>query len=254
MIETEEQRRWWFATHPEYSWSHKGHRGREKGRKVEKSEKASPEKVDAYVDNALKHATGTLADFLKIIKKWFGTEGKHQEAYPGIGSEWDSEAGGKIGRPGPRGANPRRGLEIVDRLPMTPPQRRSADIIERELERAGANPRDYRLTSFAGQHVAERDSLFDRDQLDPQGRTNDQRAQQGRAPLDRNGDAIVLHHAGQKGEGPIIELTRSEHESIRVRQQPSEIDRPEFRAFRETYWQARAAAIRNREPELFFIK
>jgi hypothetical protein len=253
MIETDEQRRWWFATHPEFSWSHGGEKP---GRKLEKDDdKIDPAEVDAYVDKALQHLDGPVADLLRSVKRWFGTEGDSPERRAQLGlPPWDTEAGGRIGRPGPRGTNPRRELEIVDRLPRTLPQRRAADTIERELERAGANPRDYRLTSFAGHHVAQRDSLFDRDQLDPEGRTNTQREQEGRAPLDRNGESIVLHHAGQKGEGPIIELTRSEHESIRVRQQPSEIDRPEFRAFRETYWRARAAVIRNREPELFYIK
>jgi len=255
MIETEEQRRWWFATDPEYSWSRTGQKSRKHAEEDEGSEKVSPEDVDAYVDDALKHATGTVADFLGIVKKWFGTKGESQasdaESDP---SGWDTEAGGKTGRPGPRGTNPRRGLEIFDRLPMTPPRRRAADTIERELERAGANARDYRLNSFAGQHVAERDSLFDNDQVDPHGRTNVQRMRQGLAPLDRNGDEIVLHHADQKGEGPIIEMTKSEHQSIPVRQRPSDINRPDFSGFRRTYWRARAASIRNPDPELFYIR
>jgi hypothetical protein len=54
MIETEEQRRWWFATHPEYSWSRKG--AKRAGEKKE-SDKVSPEAIDAYVDNALKRET-----------------------------------------------------------------------------------------------------------------------------------------------------------------------------------------------------
>jgi len=52
MIETEEQRRWWFATHPEYSWSRRGIRG-DSGR--ENDNKVDPEEVDRYVDNALKY-------------------------------------------------------------------------------------------------------------------------------------------------------------------------------------------------------
>ena len=148
----------------------------------------------------------------------------------------------------------RRALELFDRMPMTRSQSRSADAIERELADAGANPRDYRLNSFAGQHTAERNSLFDRDQLDREGRTNRQRMEQGLAPLDRNGNAIILHHANQRAEGPIIELSREEHSALRVRQDPSEIDRAEFRDFRATYWKARAASIRNAEPELFYLR
>ena len=44
MIETEEQRRWWFATHPEYSSSHRGIRG---GSDRDGSEdKVDPREVD----------------------------------------------------------------------------------------------------------------------------------------------------------------------------------------------------------------
>ena len=41
MIETEEQRRWWFATHPEYSWSRRGIRG---GSERENDDKVDPER------------------------------------------------------------------------------------------------------------------------------------------------------------------------------------------------------------------
>ncbi len=77
MIETEEQRRWWFATHPEYSWSHRGirTRGKREKEKEEESEKVRPEDVDAYVDEALKHVDGSVADLLKSVKRNFGTEG-----------------------------------------------------------------------------------------------------------------------------------------------------------------------------------
>jgi len=72
MIETEEQRRWWFATHPEYSWSRRGIRAdsdREGG-----GDKVDPREVDAYVDEALKYETGPVAELLKSVKRNFGTE------------------------------------------------------------------------------------------------------------------------------------------------------------------------------------
>jgi hypothetical protein len=90
MIETEEQRRWWFATHPEYSWSRRGIRGysgRENGNKVD------PEEVDRYVDNALKYETGSVADLLRSVKRNFGTEadsrkgGQYQGILAGHGGE-----------------------------------------------------------------------------------------------------------------------------------------------------------------------
>lgn len=83
--------------------------------------------------------------------------------------------------------------------------------------------------------------------LDP--KTNIERMEQGRAPLNRDGEPIILHHAGQRGEGPIIELPRAEHARIRVRRDRSQIDRSDFRDFREAYWQARAASIRNGKSE-----
>jgi len=77
MIETEEQRRWWFATHPEYSWSRKGIRG---GSDRDGSDdKVDPEDVDAYVNEALKYETGPVADLLKSVKRNFGTESQSIE-------------------------------------------------------------------------------------------------------------------------------------------------------------------------------
>ncbi len=69
MIETDAQRRWWFATHPEYSRSDGGtHRSRQGNKKV------SPEAVDAYVDEHLQYVTGPVAALLKSVKRNFGTE------------------------------------------------------------------------------------------------------------------------------------------------------------------------------------
>jgi len=77
MIETEEQRRWWFATHPEYSWSHRGiEDGRTSGSEEETAEdKVDPRDVDEYVDNALKYETDeSVVALLESIKRNFGTE------------------------------------------------------------------------------------------------------------------------------------------------------------------------------------
>jgi hypothetical protein len=76
LIETEKQRRWWFATHPEFSSSAKGQRrnphdseeGGDSGR-------PSPEDVDASVDERLKYETDNIIiALLEGYKKWFGTE------------------------------------------------------------------------------------------------------------------------------------------------------------------------------------
>ena len=52
MIETEDQRRWWFATHPEYGSSRRGTRN-EGG--------VDPQEVDRYVDEALKYPKPDLS-------------------------------------------------------------------------------------------------------------------------------------------------------------------------------------------------
>lgn len=77
MIETEEQRRWWFATHPEYSSSRRGMRG---GLDRDGDDnKVDPKEVDKYVDEALKYETGPVADLLRSVKRNFGTEGYSQK-------------------------------------------------------------------------------------------------------------------------------------------------------------------------------
>lgn len=48
-------------------------------------------------------------------------------------------------------------------------------------------------------------------QVDEKGRTNQQRVEQGLAPLDKNGNAIQLHHIGQHADSPLAELTFEEH-------------------------------------------
>ncbi len=97
MIETEEQRRWWFATHPEYSWSRRG--GTNRGHKEEKEEddRVRPEDVDAYVDEALKYVDGSVADLLKSVKRNFGTEGDTRKGGQGSGVWAGNREGGDVG-------------------------------------------------------------------------------------------------------------------------------------------------------------
>jgi hypothetical protein len=71
MIETEEQRRWWFATHPEYSSSNRETKQAGIKEKVS-AEKIDPKEVNSYVDNALKYVSGSVADLLKSVKDHFG--------------------------------------------------------------------------------------------------------------------------------------------------------------------------------------
>ena len=148
-------------------------------------------------------------------------------------------------RPSTRG---RRGLEIGDWIHMSRAEREARSIIEAELEKAGANPRDYELTTFAGRFIARRRNIYDPDQLDDQGRTNDQRILLKRSPMDRDGKEVVLHHANQHPDGPFIEMTKAEHRQI-VSREPSRIDRADFRDFREMYRLARMASIRRPDPD-----
>jgi hypothetical protein len=92
MIETEEQRRWWFATHPEYSSSRRGIR--ENSDRGENEHKVDPKEVDAYVDEALKYETGSVADLLRSVKRNFGTEGNREKEDQSAIQERDAGTGG----------------------------------------------------------------------------------------------------------------------------------------------------------------
>jgi|GEM_PF-4790629 len=80
MLMTDEQRRWWFATHPEYS----GHRT---GSSRQKPQNATPnpiraqtEGIDAYVKEQLKYERDpTTIELLKIMKQIFGTGGEWEQ-------------------------------------------------------------------------------------------------------------------------------------------------------------------------------
>lgn len=245
MIETEEQRRWWFATHPEYSWSHSGGKDRAGGNDEGENDKVRPEDVDAYVDNALQYVHGSVADLLRSVKRNFGTEGNSPQRRVELDSGWDTEAGGRPAARGGGRTGTRRGRrpDIRDWFHFTRGHRQVMEMIEAELAAAGANARDYRFTFFRNTFVAQRDSIFNPMQRDREGRTNMQRMQEGLAPHDREGNPVVLHHSNQMRGGPLIELTTSEHQSIPVRQESSQINRSESAYFREIYWQARAQSF-----------
>jgi len=101
MIETDEQRRWWFATHPEYSWSRKGIKSRGHGNGEAEPPVYSPEEIDAYVEEGLKYfPTGPVAALLKALKWGLGTnEGPtpldflfHETGPDGTWSQPDNES------------------------------------------------------------------------------------------------------------------------------------------------------------------
>ena len=77
MIMTDEQRRWWFATHPEYSRRPKGGPQNDEANRI----RAQAEGIDAYVKDRLRYETDqTAIELLKIMKQIFGT-----------GEEWEQE-------------------------------------------------------------------------------------------------------------------------------------------------------------------
>ena len=105
------------------------------------------------------------------------------------------------------------------------------------------------------QQVNGKDALvrtdIDLDQKDLFGDTNLERMEQGRAPLDAQGNPIELHHVGQKPDSPLAELTRAEHREggndngLHNKLKESEIDRSDFGKERQEYWKARAGQIHN---------
>ena len=87
---------------------------------------------------------------------------------------------------------------------------------------------------------------IDWNQKDELGRTNKELAEQGLAPLDKNGKPIELHHIGQKQDSPLAELTKEEHLSngndtvLHDKSKSSEIDRSAFARERAEHWEERA--------------
>lgn len=92
---------------------------------------------------------------------------------------------------------------------------------------------------------------IDYDQVDEDtGETNLEKMKKGKAPLDKDGNPIELHHIGQKADSPLAELTRDEHRGkgndsvLHDKTQNSEIDRKEFSKEKAEHWKARAEKIK----------
>ena len=90
---------------------------------------------------------------------------------------------------------------------------------------------------------------IDWNQKDEFGRTNKERAEQGFAPLDKNGKPIELHHIGQKPDSPLAELTQEEHRGkgndgvLHDKNKKTEIDRIAFSKEKDEHWEARANEV-----------
>jgi len=90
---------------------------------------------------------------------------------------------------------------------------------------------------------------IDWNQVDEKGKTNSQRVKEGKAPLDRNGEQIQLHHIGQRADSPLAELTFDEHRRdgndtiLHDKTKETEVHGPgkenAWKVERESYWKAR---------------
>ena len=89
---------------------------------------------------------------------------------------------------------------------------------------------------------------IDWNQKDELGRSNKERAEQGLAPLDKNGKPIELHHIGQNNDSTLAILTKAEHmqggnNTIWHEFKPSEINRKAFDGIREAFWESIANSL-----------
>ena len=90
---------------------------------------------------------------------------------------------------------------------------------------------------------------IDWNQKDGIGRTNEERIKMGLAPLDKSGKPIEMHHIGQRADGPLAELTNSEHHKdgndgiLHNKTLESEIDRHQFAKERTEHWKTRATQL-----------
>ncbi|WP_416426987.1 hemagglutinin repeat-containing protein [Pseudomonas sp. App30] len=110
---------------------------------------------------------------------------------------------------------------------------------------------------FNGNRVYQRDDLFDPNLITSwreRGKvvtgTNIERMATGRAPIGLDGKSVNLHHMTQTQSGAIAEMTQTFHQTnskvihINPNTMPSGIDRPMFDKWKDSYWQQRAAGLR----------
>ena len=95
-------------------------------------------------------------------------------------------------------------------------------------------------------------SDIDLDMVTPEGDTNRERMNKGKAPYTKSGEKIELHHIGQKNESPLAELAKTEHRGkgrhgkLHNLKMKSKVDHDNFNSDREMYWKER---LKNMELE-----
>lgn len=110
----------------------------------------------------------------------------------------------------------------------------------------------YKNVGLVEAHIGQKECLIRPDidwkQKDQFGRTNAERAKQGLAPLNSDGQPLELHHIGQHNDSPLAELSMQEHRGkgndtiLHDKTKESEIDRPAFGNERAEHWRERAVA------------
>ena len=99
---------------------------------------------------------------------------------------------------------------------------------------------------FENKNIKQNNSLFNPNYVDSKGRSNVMRMKAGLAPIGKDGKSINLHHIDQTDTGDLIEMTATYHQKnysklhSNTGQEPSKINRKEFRKFRERYWKNRS--------------
>ena len=96
-----------------------------------------------------------------------------------------------------------------------------------------------------GVDVIQDNSIINLDLVDSRGRTNAERMKKGLAPIGPDGKSVNLHHVDQTMNGPVQELTATNHQKnysslhSNTGQTPSQINRKEFETWRNQYWKQR---------------
>lgn len=146
----------------------------------------------------------------------------------------------------------KRELTIEQKKEVARESNWSGDIID-----AVGSMEEYQIYRDAGlneQKVGEKTCLIrsdiDMKQTDGFGRTNQERMEQGLAPLTPEGRPYELHHIGQHQDSPLAELTMQEHRGkgndtiLHIKTRESEIDREKFDMERAEHWQNRADEVK----------
>ena len=122
-----------------------------------------------------------------------------------------------------------------------------------EADRKLSEIKIYKDADLEKEYINDRECYIRKDidynQKDDFGKTNLERMKEGKAPINKGGEKIELHHKGQEMDSPLVELTTSEHRGkgndtiLHDKQRESAIDRNKFNTEKSNHWKARAEMI-----------